>query len=52
MSSRLSLVAVLLLAVLGSAQADGGSTDLWSLCLREHAACSYSRPACSIIGKN
>src|SRR5215217_5426443 len=30
MSSRLSLVAVLLLAVLGSAQADSGSTDLWS----------------------
>src|SRR5215203_3323582 len=28
------------------------STDLWSLCLREHAACSYSRPACSIIGRN
>jgi hypothetical protein len=37
MSSRLSLAAVLLLAVLGSAQADSGPTDLWSLYLREHA---------------
>ena len=34
MSSRLSLAAV---AVLGSAQADSGPTDLWSLYLREHA---------------
>src|SRR5215212_7075685 len=38
MSSRLSLATVLLLAVLGSAQADSGPTDLWSLYLREHAA--------------
>src|SRR5215208_5401106 len=37
MSSRLSLATVLLLAVLGSAQADSGPTDLWSLYLREHA---------------
>jgi hypothetical protein len=38
MSSRLSLATALLLAVLGSAQADSGPTDLWSLYLREHAA--------------
>ena len=38
MSSRLSLATVLLLAVLGSAQADSGPTDLWSLYLREHSA--------------
>ena len=37
MSSRLSLATALLLAVLGSAQADSGPTDLWSLYLREHA---------------
>src|SRR3954451_962588 len=37
MSSRLSLATVFLLAVLGSAQADSGPTDLWSLYLREHA---------------
>ena len=37
MSSRLSLETALLLAVLGSAQADSGPTDLWSLYLREHA---------------
>src|SRR5215203_3116629 len=36
MSSRLSLATVLLLAVLGSAQADSGPTNLWSLYLREH----------------
>src|SRR5215213_3990882 len=38
MSSHLSLATVLLVAVLGSAQADTGPTDLWSLYLREHAA--------------
>src|SRR3954469_7557450 len=38
MSSRLSLATVLLLAVLGSAQADSGPPDLWSLYLREHSA--------------
>src|SRR5215208_4328496 len=38
MSSRLSLATVLVMAVLGSAQADSGPTDLWSLYLREHAA--------------
>ncbi len=37
MPSRPSLATVLLLAVLGSAQADSGPTDLWSLYLREHA---------------
>ena len=37
MSSRLFLATALLLAVLGSAQADSGPTDLWSLYLREHA---------------
>ncbi|MFL5174162.1 MAG: hypothetical protein ACJ8CX_26395 [Microvirga sp.] len=37
MSSRLSLATVLLLAVLGSARADSGPTDLFSLYLREHA---------------
>ena len=35
--ARHSLATVLLLAVLGSAQADSGPTDLWSLYLREHA---------------
>jgi hypothetical protein len=43
MSSRLSLATVLLLAVLGSAQADSGPTDLWSLYLREHAAALCGR---------
>ena len=38
MSSHLSLATVLLVAVLGSAQADTGPTGLWSLYLREHAA--------------
>ena len=37
MSSGLSLATVLLLAVLGSARADSGPTDLFSLYLREHA---------------
>src|SRR5215217_7090691 len=43
MSSRLSLATVLLLAVLGSAQADSGPTDLWSLYLREHAVALCGR---------
>jgi hypothetical protein len=43
MSSRLSLATVLLLAVLGSARADSGPTDLFSLYLREHAVALCGR---------
>src|SRR5215217_8666943 len=37
MSSRLWIATLLLIPVLGSAEADSGTTDLWSLYLREHS---------------